>query len=306
MPEVIHFRESDAIIKQKDLEADVNITLEYVEAMLHGTLYKRELTIQALKECDWREGDLSILDGRRYQYKGFKKGVAIEGNFAAYEYILEGLFRLQIGFDKGRIETGILMLTSERSEKSRLGTSIELAKWRSNSSIRPYRCLSRSPCLIWERPELPDENSVKGGETDGVSVQAPKTLKNTRKRTRKNANRFRDDQTSKTESVKSIPQTCTTCELSWSFEQPTPLSSSKPAFPVQAIITENMFALIQNVARPLLWIFTLSTGPGEINVPVVKIPSTGAPKLMTLLQNFRFGKTQWPTHQSSVTNPHAH
>ena len=52
-------------------------------------------------------GDLSILDGRRYQYKGFKKGVAIEGNFASYEYILEGLFRLQIGFDKGRIETGI-------------------------------------------------------------------------------------------------------------------------------------------------------------------------------------------------------
>jgi hypothetical protein len=32
--------------------------------MLYGTLYKRELTIQALKECDWREGDLSILDGR--------------------------------------------------------------------------------------------------------------------------------------------------------------------------------------------------------------------------------------------------
>jgi len=128
MPEVIHFRDSDKIIREKGLEADVNITLRYVETVLYGTLYKRELTIQALKECDWREGDLSILDGRRYQYKGFKNGVAIEGNFASYEYILEGLFRLQIGFDKGRIETGILMLTSERSEKSRLGTSIELAK----------------------------------------------------------------------------------------------------------------------------------------------------------------------------------
>ena len=128
MPEVIHFRESEAIIKQKNLEADVNITLRYVETVLYGTLYRRELTIQALKECDWREEDLNILEGRRYQYKGFKKGVAIEGNFSAYEYILEGLFRLQIGFDKGRIETGILMLTSMRSEKSRLGTSIELAK----------------------------------------------------------------------------------------------------------------------------------------------------------------------------------
>ena len=81
MPEVIHFRESEAIIKQKDLEADVNITLEYVEAMLYGTLYKRELTIQALKECDWREGDLSILDGRRYQYKGFKQGCGHRGQF---------------------------------------------------------------------------------------------------------------------------------------------------------------------------------------------------------------------------------
>ena len=49
MPEIIHFRDSDKIIKEKGLEPDVNITLEYVEAMLYGTLYKRELTIQALK-----------------------------------------------------------------------------------------------------------------------------------------------------------------------------------------------------------------------------------------------------------------
>ena len=128
MPEVIHFRESDKIIKQKDLEADVNITLKYVEAMLHGTLYKRELTIQALKECDWREEDLSIIDGRRYQYKGFKKGVAIEGNFASYEYILEGLFRLQIGFDKGRVETGILMLTSRAQRKIKTWNQYRVGK----------------------------------------------------------------------------------------------------------------------------------------------------------------------------------
>jgi hypothetical protein len=79
---------------------------------------------------DWREngdGELKILDGRRYMYKGVKRKVAIEGNFSAYEYILEGLFRLQVGFHKGRIETGILMLTSMRSEKSSLGTSRDLA-----------------------------------------------------------------------------------------------------------------------------------------------------------------------------------
>ena len=176
MPEVIHFRESDAIIKQKDLEPDVNITLRYVETVLYGTLYKRELTIQALKECDWREDDLNILDGRRYQYKGFKKGVAMEGNFAAYEYILEGLFRLQIGFDKGRIETGILMLTSERSEKSRLGTSIELAKLEVEQLYPTISMPITIALFDLGTPELPDENSAKGGETDGVSVPPVKTI----------------------------------------------------------------------------------------------------------------------------------
>jgi hypothetical protein len=172
MPEVIYFRDSDRIIKEKGLEPDVNITLEYVEAMLYGTLYKRELTIQALKECDWREGDLSILDGRGYQYKGFKKGVAIEGNFASYEYILEGLFRLQIGFDKGRIETGILMLTSERSEKSRLGTSIELAKMEVEQLYPTISMPVTIALFDLGSPELPDENSAKGGESDGLSVSA--------------------------------------------------------------------------------------------------------------------------------------
>jgi hypothetical protein len=93
------------------------------------SLYRGELLRQALRDSGWREnGSLNILEGRRYQYKGFKKGIALEGSFAAYEFILEGLFRLQVGFDKGMIETGILMLTSQRSEKSSYGTSKELAE----------------------------------------------------------------------------------------------------------------------------------------------------------------------------------
>ena len=80
----------------------------------------------AVEQFYYREARL--LDGRRYQYKGVKKGVAIEGNFSVYEYILEGLFRLQVGFDKGRIETGILMLTSLRSEKSSLGKTRDLVQ----------------------------------------------------------------------------------------------------------------------------------------------------------------------------------
>ena len=127
--EMFHVRGSDKIIKDKNLEKDVQVTLEYVDDALYGSIYRRELLRQALEEMDWREdGTLNIIDGRRYQYKGFKRGVAIEGNFSVYEYILEGLFRLQVGFDKGMIETGILMLTSQRSEKSSYGSSRDLAE----------------------------------------------------------------------------------------------------------------------------------------------------------------------------------
>ena len=127
--EIFHVRESDKILKEKNLEKDVQATLEYVDTALYGSLYRRELLRQALDEMGWREtGTLNILDGRRYQYKGFKKDVAIEGNFSVYEYILEGLFRLQLGFDKGLIETGILILTAARSEKSSYGSSRELAQ----------------------------------------------------------------------------------------------------------------------------------------------------------------------------------
>jgi hypothetical protein len=129
--EIFHVRESDKILKDKNLERDVQATLEYVDTALYGSLYRRELLRQALEEMNWREngnGELKIMEGRRYMYKGVKREVAIEGNFSVYEFILEGLFRLQVGFDKGRIETGILMLTAARSEKSSYGSSRELAQ----------------------------------------------------------------------------------------------------------------------------------------------------------------------------------
>ena len=129
--EILHFRGSDEIIQGKSLEKDVQITLEYVNDALAGSIYRRELLRQALEEMDWRDNgndELKILPNRRYMYKGVKRKVAIEGNFSVYEYILEGLFRLQLGFDQGKIETGILMLTALRSEKSSYGTSRNLAE----------------------------------------------------------------------------------------------------------------------------------------------------------------------------------
>jgi len=175
--ELIHFRDSEKIIRKKKLDRDVKVTLNYLSDVLQGTIQRGELLRQALDEMGWREnGSLNILDGRRYQYKGFKKGVALDGSFAAYEYILEGLFRLQIGFKKGKIDCGILMLTAARSEKSSLGTSRDLA-------IAEVECLSdiiTIPVSIalfnLGPPVISDgEEQEGGGDRDGISIHANKT-----------------------------------------------------------------------------------------------------------------------------------
>ena len=96
MFEILHFRDSDKIIRQKNMENDVKETLQYIDDVLAGVQFKKELLRQALDDMGWREiGTLNILKGRRYMYKGIKKNVAIDGNFSAYEYIMEGLMRLQ-------------------------------------------------------------------------------------------------------------------------------------------------------------------------------------------------------------------
>lgn len=170
MPESIHFRGSDKIIIKKHLDSDVKATLEYLEDALTGSLYRRELLAQALAEMGWREnGTLNILEGRRYSYKGFKKGVAIEGNFSAYEFILEGLLRLQVGFDKGKIETGILLLTSQRSEKSTYGTSAELAKAEVEML---YPTISLPVTVALFDLGKPMFSELEGGEKNVVSVSA--------------------------------------------------------------------------------------------------------------------------------------
>jgi len=127
--EIIHFRGADKILKKKSMLSDVTMTMEYIYDSLDGSLYRGELLRCALDDMGWREsGTLNILDGRRYMYKGFKDGVAIDGSFSAYEFIIEGLARLQIGFDKGNIETGILMLTAKRSENSPYGSTVDMVK----------------------------------------------------------------------------------------------------------------------------------------------------------------------------------
>ena len=126
--ELLHFRDSDKVLRKKKMGNMVLSTLRYLDDCLQGTSCRGELLRQALSDMDWRQEPLSILDGRRYQYKGLHKGVAIDGSFSSYEYVQDALLRLQVGFDKKKIETGIVLLTAQRSEKSPLGSTKELVE----------------------------------------------------------------------------------------------------------------------------------------------------------------------------------
>jgi len=125
--EILHFRNANQIIREKKMNKEVKQVMDYLNDCLYGTNHKSELLRQALTEMNWRQnGDLSILDGRRYFYKGFKNRVALEGSFSSYEYIQDALLRLQVGFDKGKIDMCIVMITAQRSDKSKLGTTKHL------------------------------------------------------------------------------------------------------------------------------------------------------------------------------------
>jgi hypothetical protein len=127
MFEILSFRNGDKILKEKKMAKEVKQLMEYIHDCLFGTRYKGELLRQALTEMDWRQnGDTKILEGRRYFYKGFKNRVAIDGSFSSYEAIQDALLRLQIGYEKKKIDLGIVMITSQRSEKSKLGTTKDL------------------------------------------------------------------------------------------------------------------------------------------------------------------------------------
>ena len=168
--ELVHFRDSDKIIRKKKLDRDVKVTLNYVADVLAGTIQRGELLRQALDEMGWREnGSLNILDGRRYQFKGFKKGIALEGSFSSFEYLLTGLARLQVGFDKKLIDAGILMLTSTRSDKSSLGTSRDLAV-SEVEAFYPTISMPVAIALFDLGPPVISDGEEEGGDANGVSV----------------------------------------------------------------------------------------------------------------------------------------
>ena len=179
MFELVHFRGADKIIKEKKMANGIKQLMEYLQDCLYGTRFKGELMRQALKEMDWRqEGDLNILDGRRYFYKGFKNRVAIDGSFSSYEYIQNALLKLQVGFDKKKIDMGIVMVTSQRSEKSKLGTTKDLV---AKEIELLYPTISLPVTIILfdlGRPgEIYEEKKPKKGEAlSGNAVADPKLI----------------------------------------------------------------------------------------------------------------------------------
>ena len=50
--ELLHFRGSDQIIKEKGMDKDIQATLVYIDDALYGSLYRRELLRQALDEMN--------------------------------------------------------------------------------------------------------------------------------------------------------------------------------------------------------------------------------------------------------------
>jgi len=127
--QIIHFREAERILKEKNLERDLEFTLCYLDDILYGAGHKRELLKLCMEEMDWlNKDDMKILEGRRYSYRGFKRGVAVESALGMYEFIQTALLRLQIGFDKKLIDMGIILVNADRSDKSPLGTTKELVE----------------------------------------------------------------------------------------------------------------------------------------------------------------------------------
>jgi hypothetical protein len=126
--EILYFNDVKEVVRRKNLETMINDTCRWIEEELPESKFVNTTLKGILADCGWRQNPevLKIIEGRRYQYKGFLKGAAIEANLAYYEFLWEGLFRLQVGFDKGVIEMGILMLDGRRSDKSPLGSSLDL------------------------------------------------------------------------------------------------------------------------------------------------------------------------------------
>ncbi len=80
--QVLHFNEAKKVVSSKRMGKMINETLQGIADDLVGSTFLNSTLKSTLDDCGWRENldVLKIIDGRRYKYKGYLKGVAIEGN----------------------------------------------------------------------------------------------------------------------------------------------------------------------------------------------------------------------------------
>lgn len=126
---MFQFRDFNEIIKELHMDQALTETLDYLDLALQGAIWKGTLVNQVLEETGWRDDEnIQVIPKRRYKYKGYIGGLAIEGNVSIYEYMLEGLFRLQIGYDQERVRAGVLLL-GKRKWSFPFEDSHELLTW---------------------------------------------------------------------------------------------------------------------------------------------------------------------------------
>ncbi len=127
--ELCYFRNMEQALKNNALADILDETLKYVDLVLQDNYLRGAFLKEALSDIGWRDSqDMTIIPGRRYRYKGVLNRIAMEASLYSYEGMWCSLFRLQVGFDKGLIDAGVIILTGERSSRSPLGNSLELVQ----------------------------------------------------------------------------------------------------------------------------------------------------------------------------------
>lgn len=127
--EMVYFNTIQEIFQERGMESVVQQSLDYIDIVIYEGYLRGYFLKNALEDLGWRDTqDLIIIPGRRYRYKGLLNGIAIEASLYCYEGLWEALFRLQLGYDKGQILGGIVVLTGERSPKSPMGNTLELVQ----------------------------------------------------------------------------------------------------------------------------------------------------------------------------------
>jgi len=96
----LYFNDVEEVVESRCLRKLIDDTCLWIERDLPGSGFPNTALKSILEDCGWRDNpeSLKIIDGRRYQYKGYLKRIAVEANLVYYEYLWEGLFRLLVRY----------------------------------------------------------------------------------------------------------------------------------------------------------------------------------------------------------------